>query len=107
MRTPLIIVTSLALAAAPTLAQETEPPTWRDPDTQCIYLKNGDALSLRYRRDGSPDRASVRQDTAEATIARNDVQDLTPSIEALRRDIGGMRHELEDCRRAMEQSAKR
>src|SRR5215213_8377906 len=99
MRTLLIIVTGLAHAAAPALAQEAAPPTWRDPDTQCIYLKVGDPLGLRYRRDGSPDCASVPQDTAEATITRNDVQDLTRSIEALRRDIGGMRRELEDLRR--------
>ena len=107
MRILLIIATGLTLAAAPALAQEVMPSTWRDPNTQCIYLKVGDALSLRYRRDGSPDCASVPQDTAGAMITRNDVQDLTRSIEALRRDIGGMRRELEDLRRAVEQSAKR
>jgi hypothetical protein len=102
-----LIITGLALTAAPALAQEAAPSTWRDPDTRCIYLKVGDALSLRYRRDGSPDCASVPQDTAGATITRNDFQDLSRSIEALRRDIGGMRRELEDIRRALEQSAKR
>jgi hypothetical protein len=105
-----IIVVGLTLAAAaaaPALAQEVTPSTWRDPDTRCVYLKVGDTMSLRYRRDGTPDCASVPQATTGATITRNDFQDLTRSIEGLRRDIGGVRRELEDLRRTMEQSTKR
>jgi hypothetical protein len=88
--------------ATPAMAQETPPPTWRDPATQCIYLKVGDTLSLRYRRDGTPDCASLQRDTADATITRNDFRELSRSVEALRRDIGGVRTVMEDIRRDLE-----
>jgi hypothetical protein len=94
-----LVAFGLLTLAAPAMAQDAAPSTWRDPDTRCIYLKVGDTLSLRYRRDGSPDCASVPQVSAGATITRNDLQDLTRSVEALRRDIGGVRRELEDIRR--------
>jgi len=57
-----IIVGLLVLATLAT-ARETPPLTRRDPDTQCMYLKVRDALSLRYHRDGTPDGASVQQDS--------------------------------------------
>ena len=89
------------LIAAPALAQD-NPSTWRDPETRCIYLKVGDTLSLRYRRDGSPDCASVPQVTTGNTITRDDLQDLTRAIDGLRRDIGGVRRELDNLRRDIE-----
>ena len=41
------------------------PSTWRDPETRCIYLKVGDSLSLRYRRDGSPIAQASRRSPQE------------------------------------------
>jgi hypothetical protein len=86
----------------PVAAQEGGPSTWRDPDTRCVYLKIGDTLSLRYRRDGSPDCASVPQVSAGTAVTRTDFEDLARSIEALRRDIGGVRRELSDIRRDLD-----
>src|SRR3954452_24137663 len=88
MRKLLIVSAGLGLVSISALAQE--PATWRDPATECVYLKVENALSLRYRRDGSPDCPSVRQPPANATISQNDFQDLTRSIESLRRDIGSV-----------------
>jgi hypothetical protein len=96
------ITAGMFALATPAPAQETPPSTWRDPGTQCIYLKVGDTLSLRYRRDGTPDCASLQRDTADATITRNDFRELSRSVEALRRDIGGVRMALEDIRRDVE-----
>ena len=71
-----------------------------------MYLKVGDALSLRYRRDGKPDCASVQQDNTDASITRSDLQELTQqmtrSIEELRRDIGAVRREMEHTRSELE-----
>ena len=90
----------LLVLAIPATAQE--PLTWRDPDTRCVYLKVGDTLSLRYRRDGTPDCASVERDVADAGITRNDFRELARSIEALRRDIGGVHRTVEEIRREVE-----
>jgi hypothetical protein len=95
------IAAGMLALTAPAVAQDAAPSTWRDPDTRCIYLRVGDTLSLRYRRDGTPDCASVPQTTTETAITRNDFQDLTRSVEALRRDIGGVRRELEDIQRGL------
>ena len=89
----------MLILTVPVAAQEGEPTTWRDPETRCIYLKVKDTLSLRYRRDGSPDCASVPQVSASTAVTRTDFQDLARSIEALRRDIGAVRRELGDIRR--------
>lgn len=99
-------VTALGMLvlAVPVAAQEGVPSTWRDPETRCTYLKVGETLSLRYRRDGTPDCASVPQVSASTAVTRTDFQDLTRSIEALRRDIGGVRRELGDIRRELERS---
>jgi hypothetical protein len=102
-----IAASTFALTCMSAVAQDAPPSTWRDPDTRCIYLKVGDTLSLRYRRDGTPDCASVPQATSGATITRNDLQDLTRSVEALRRDIGGVRRTLEELRRDTERNARR
>jgi hypothetical protein len=102
-----IVASTFALTYMPAGAQEAAPSTWRDPDTRCVYLKVGDTLSLRYRRDGTPDCASVAQATSGATITQNDFQDLTRSVEALRRDIGGVRRVLEELRRDLERNARR
>jgi hypothetical protein len=72
----LAIMAGLLVLATPATAQEAPPATWRDPDTRCVYLKVGDALSLRYRRDGTQDCTSVQQDNTDASITRNDLQDL-------------------------------
>jgi hypothetical protein len=102
-----IAASTFALTCVSAVAQEAAPSMWRDPDTRCVYLKVGDTLSLRYRRDGTPDCASVAQATSGATITQNDLQDLTRSVEALRRDIGGVRRVLEELRRDMERNAGR
>jgi hypothetical protein len=102
-----IAASTFALTCMSAVAQDAPPSTWRDPDTRCIYLKVGDTLSLRYRRDGTPDCASVPGATSSATITRNDLQDLTRSVEALRRDIGGVRRTLEELRRDTERNARR
>ena len=100
-----IIAGLFAFATAAT-AQETSPSTWRDPDTRCVYLKVRDTLSLRYRRDGTPDCASVQQDSTDASITRGDLRELTQqitrSIEDLRRDIGAVRREMEHSRNELE-----
>jgi hypothetical protein len=93
------IMAGLLILTTPATAQEIPPMTWRDPDTRCVYLKVGDTLSLRYRRDGTPDCASVQQDSTDASITRGDLRDLTQqitrSLEDLRRDIGAVRREME------------
>ncbi len=38
----LAITAGIFVLAMPAMAQEPAPSTWRDPDTQCIYLKVGD-----------------------------------------------------------------
>ena len=96
------IAASMFALAMPAMAQETAPSTWRDPDTRCVYLKVGDTLSLRYRRDGTPDCASVERDVADAGITRSDFRELARSIEALRRDIGGVHRTVEEIRREVE-----
>jgi len=100
-----IVAGLLALTTSAT-AQETPPATWRDPDTRCVYLKVGDTLSLRYRRDGTPDCASVQQDSTDRSITRGDLRNLTQqithSIEELRRDIGAVRREMENTRNELE-----
>jgi hypothetical protein len=100
------IIAALFVFATPATAQETPPSTWRDPDTRCVYLKVGDALSLRYRRDGTPDCASVQQDSTDASITRGDLREATQqivrSIEDLRRDIGAVRREMERTRNELE-----
>jgi hypothetical protein len=96
------ITAGLFALAVPAMAQETAPSTWRDPDTRCIYFKVGDSLSLRYRRDGTPDCASVSRDTADASITRNDFRELARSVEALRRDIGGIQTAISNVRRDIE-----
>jgi hypothetical protein len=72
----------------------------------CVYLKVGDTPSLRYRRDGTPDCASVQQDSTDASITRGDLRELTQqitrSIEELRRDIGAVRREMEHTRNELE-----
>lgn len=80
---------------APAGAQESEPSTWRDPDTRCVYLKINDTLSLRYRRDGSPDCASVPQVSVGTSITRDDFRELSRAIESLRRDVGAVRREID------------
>jgi len=73
---------------------------------RCVYLKAGETLSLRYRRDGKPDCASVQQDNTDASITRSDLRELTQqmtrSIEELRRDIGAVRREMEHTRSELE-----
>jgi hypothetical protein len=100
------IMAGLSVVATSATAQETPPLTWRDPDTWCVYLKVGDTLSLRYRRDGTPDCASVQQDSTDASITRGDLRDLTQqitrAIEDLRRDIGAVRREMEHTRNELE-----
>jgi septal ring factor EnvC (AmiA/AmiB activator) len=100
------ITAGMCALAMPAMAQETAPSTWRDPDTRCIYLKIGDTLSLRYRRDGTPDCASVQRDIADETITRSDLRELNQglarSIDELRRDISGVRSALESIRRDLE-----
>jgi hypothetical protein len=100
------IIAGLFVLATPATAQEIPLSTWRDPDTRCVYLKVGDALSLRYRRDGTPDCASVQQDSTDASITRGDLREATQqivrSIEELRRDIGAVRREMERTRNEME-----
>jgi uncharacterized membrane protein YccC len=100
------ILAGLFVFAASAAAQETPPATWRDPDTRCVYLKVGDALSLRYRRDGTPDCASVQQDSTDTSITRGDLRNLTQqitrSLEDLRRDIGAVRREMEHTRNELE-----
>ena len=68
------VIVGLLVLATQAMAQEAPPATWRDPDTRCVYLKVGDALSLRYRRDGTPDCASVQQDSTDASITRGDLR---------------------------------
>jgi septal ring factor EnvC (AmiA/AmiB activator) len=102
-----IVITAGILAlVTPASAQESAPSTWRDADTRCVYLKIGDTLSLRYRRDGTPDCASVQRDVADATITRDDLRDvtqgLTRSIDELRRDISNVRTAMENIRRDLE-----
>jgi hypothetical protein len=97
---PLIILGMLALSL-PASAQEAAPATWRDPDTRCIYFKIGDSLSLRYRRDGSPDCASVRRDIPDA-ITRDDIRDIGRSIEALRRELRGINGAMAEIRREID-----
>jgi len=100
------IMAGLLVLATSAAAQEAAPSTWRDPDTRCVYLKVGDALSLRYRRDGTPDCASVQQDSTDASITRGDLRELTQqitrSIEELRRDIGAVRRDMEHTRNELE-----
>jgi len=96
------IAAGMFALTGPVMAQETAPSTWRDPDTQCIYLKIGDTLSLRYRRDGTPDCVNVQRDTPNATITQADFRELTRSIEALRRDIGGVQRAIADIVRNVE-----
>ena len=100
------IIFGLFVLAAPAMAQETPLSTWRDPETRCVYLKVGDTLSLRYRCDGKPDCASVQQDSTDASITRSDLRELTQqmtrSIEELRRDIGAVRRETEHTRSELE-----
>ncbi len=100
------IIVGLFVLATPATAQETPPATWRDPDTRCVYLKVGDTLSLRYRRDGTPDCASVQQDSTDASITRGDLREATQqivrSIEELRRDVGAVRREMEHTRNELE-----
>jgi len=100
------IMAGLLVLATSATAQEAPPATWRNPDTRCVYLKVGDALSLRYRRDGTPVCASVQQDSNDASITRGDLRDLTQqitrSIEDLRRDIGAVRREMEHTRNELE-----
>ena len=100
------IMAGLFALAAPATAQETPPSIWRDPETRCVYLKVGESLSLRYRRDGKPDCASVQQDNTDASITRSDLRELTQqmtrSIEELRRDIGAIRREMEHTRNELE-----
>jgi len=100
------IMAGLFVLAASATAQEAPPTTWRDPDTRCVYLKVGDTLSLRYRRDGTPDCASVQQDSTDASITRGDLRELTQqitrSLEDLRRDIGAVRREMEHTRNELE-----
>jgi hypothetical protein len=96
------ITAGMLVLAMPAMAQETVPSTWRDPETRCVYFKVGDALSLRYRRDGTPDCANVQRDTSSETISRNDFRELTRSIEALRRDIGDVRRVMADMGRNLE-----
>jgi hypothetical protein len=93
---------SMIVLAAPSLAQETPPSTWRDPETQCVYIKLGDTLSLRHRRDGTPDCVSVQREPANETITRNDFRELIRSIEALRRDVGDVRRGMADMGRELE-----
>jgi hypothetical protein len=97
------ILFTVPLAA---MAQESEPSLWRDPDTRCVYLKLGDTLSLRYRRDGTPDCVSVQGDVQDATITKSDLrqtsQGLTRSIDELRRDISGVRSAMEGIRNDLE-----
>ena len=100
------IMAGMFALTTPATAQETPPPTWRDPDTRWVYLKVGDTLSLRYRRDGTPDCASVQQDSTDASITRGDLRETTQqivrSIEELRRDIGAVRREMERTRNELE-----
>jgi hypothetical protein len=100
------IVVGLFVLAAPATAQEALPATWREPDIRCVYLKVGDALSLRYRRDGTPDCASVQQDSTDASITRGDLREMSQqivrSIEELRRNVGAVRREMEHTRNELE-----
>ena len=71
-----------------------------------MYLKVGDTLSLRYRRDGTPDCASVQQGSTDASITRGDLREATQqivrSVEELRRDIGAVRRKMEHTRNELE-----
>ncbi len=96
-----VTAASMFVLVMPSLARETAPSTWRDPETQCVYIKLGDTLSLRYRRDGTPDCVSVQRDPAKETVSRNDFQELTRSIEALRRDVGDVRRVMADMGREL------
>jgi hypothetical protein len=100
------ITAGMIAVAMPAIAQEPAPSTWRDPDTRCVYLKVGDSLSLRYRRDGTPDCASVERDIQDATITRSDLRDinqgLVRSVEELRREISGIRSAMDGIRRDLE-----
>jgi hypothetical protein len=100
------IMAGLLVPVTPATAQETPLSTWRAPETRCAYLKVGETLSLRYRRDGKPDCASVQQDNTDASITRSDLRELTQqmtrSIEELRRDIGGVRREMQHTRSELE-----
>jgi hypothetical protein len=96
--TILLAATSLTMPAR----AQNRPDTWQDPETRCTYLKVGETLSLRYRRDGSPDCASVPQVARETGVTRNDLQDLARAIDGLRRDINAVRREQDNLRRELE-----
>ncbi len=102
----IVVCASMLALATGAVAQETEPSTWRDPDTRCVYFSVGDTLSLRYRRDGTPDCASVQRDIQDATITRDDLRELNRglvrSIDELRRDISGIRSAMDGIRRDLE-----
>jgi hypothetical protein len=73
--------------------------------TVCVS-QDRDALSLLYHRGGTPDCASVQQDSTDPSITRGDLrgltQQITRSIEELRRDIGAVRREMEHIRDELE-----
>jgi hypothetical protein len=100
MRTVILIGSLLGLA--PAVAQEA-PSVWRDPDGGCVYFKLGDTLSLRYKRDGSPDCPDARRETSppsmitdqEQTVTRDDVRDVTRAIEGLSRRLDDVKREFE------------
>ena len=78
-----VLLGALALVSTPALSQDLAPVTWHDDATGCTYFKVGDTLSLRYRRDGSPDCASAPPNTR---ITRDDLERLTRSVGDLRWD---------------------
>ena len=97
-----ILVASI-LCIAPAMAQEALS-VWRDPDGGCVYFKLGDALSLRYQRDGLPDCPDVRREIGassmtpadqERTVTRDDVREVTRAIEGLSRRLDDVKREFE------------
>jgi hypothetical protein len=100
MRIALLIIS--IFVAAPAVAQDA-PALWRDPDSGCTYLRLGDTLSLRYQRDGLPDCPDARRETSPSlsppdqigSVTRNDVREVTRTIENLNRKLDDLRREYE------------
>jgi hypothetical protein len=98
----------LALLPAPAALSQEAPAPWRDEGTGCWYLRAGQALTPRLRRDGTPDCPAAPPATpvtaapAPAAGSRwgenvddRATRDLARAVERLEREMSALRQAIE------------
>jgi hypothetical protein len=90
----LVCCVGLSALSGPALALD-EPVVWRDQDTGCGYLMTpSGGISLRYRRNGTPDCP----DAADSGVIDETARGFARGLDALQREVDRLRERYDQRR---------